>query len=295
MSKFATISVVGRPSSGKSTLINIICETKVSITSNTPQTTRNIIKGVYTDQRGQLVFVDTPGYHKSEKIFNQQLKQLTLNALHSNDIILYLLDVKREILEEEKELIGILNKAKKPILCLLNKIDVASDDEIKRAKEAIDELFVKKPYLLTISALKDENVDDALIKLFELAKEGPAMYDEETRTDQDLEFRLSEIIREKATRLVKKELPHAIFVEIEDLEYKEEEKHVWVRAVIYVEKDSQKGILVGKAGVNIREIRVQSHKEIQRIFPGSTLLLDIRVKSKAKWRTNSLILKKTCF
>lgn len=134
--------------------------------------------------------------------------------------------------------------------------------------------------------MKDEGVDEILIELFRLAPEGELMYPEEAYTDQDLEFRISEIIREKTISTLSEEMPHVIFVEIEDLEYSAENQHVWVRASINTERDGQKGIIVGRGGENIKRIRKESFKEIKRIFPGSSLELDLRVKSEPGWRKN---------
>ena len=144
--------------------------------------------------------------------------------------------------------------------------------------------------ILSASAAKDEGIDEVLIELFRLAPEGEMMYDESMYTDQDLEFRLSEIIREKTISSLSDEMPHVIYVEIEDMEYSEEKKEVWVRAVINVERDGQKGMIVGKGGSNIRRIRKESFAEIRRIFPGSKLNLDLRVKADPKWRTSGKVL-----
>lgn len=293
--KCSSVSVIGRPSSGKSTLINTICEAKVSITARTPQTTRNTIKGIYTDQRGQLIFVDTPGYHHSEQSFNKRLQDLAINALNDNDIILYIVDTKREIGKEEEEIANLVNKRNKATICALNKSDISSKEEIENSKNNLSSLLPSNTVFVEISGLEDNGVDQLLIELFKMSKEGPLLYDENTRTDQDLEFRITEIIREKAIKLVSKEIPHAIFVEVSDLEYNEKENTIWLRAFINVERESQKGIVVGKGGKNIKTIRVESMKEIKKIFPGSKLTVDLRVKVKNKWKTNLYILNKTVF
>ncbi|MFA7224969.1 MAG: GTPase Era, partial [Sphaerochaetaceae bacterium] len=242
--KVATVTLIGRPSSGKSTLINTICEGKVSITSTTPQTTRNIIRGVYTDQRGQLILLDTPGYHQSERAFNLRLQETTRSSFLDSDIVLYLLDVKRSAGQEEEAIIELLKNSKIPLVVALNKGDVASKKEIIEAQEYIKTEFPKAPTLL-ISAKEDQGVDELLIELFKLAPEGELLYPEETYTDQPLEFRIAEIIREKAILSVTEELPHAIYVEVADLEYDEEGESIWIRAFIYVERETQKGIVVG--------------------------------------------------
>lgn len=286
--KSISVSIVGRPSSGKSTLINTICEMKVSITSPTPQTTRNKIKGIYTDSRGQIVFVDTPGFHLSDKEVNRRMREITIESLSECDVLLYLLDGKRSAKKEEETLAELVRKAKVPVVAAVNKKDILSEEEIKDAEFFIRKTLDAEPYF--ISAKNDEGIDDLLIKIFSLGPEGELMYDESQYTDQNLEFRISEIIREKTINLLKDEMPHVIFVEIEDIEYSEEEGSVWIRAVINTEREGQKGIVVGKGGENIKKIRKESFKEIKRIFPNSKLQLDLRVKSQSKWRNNQAVL-----
>lgn len=286
--KSISVSIVGRPSSGKSTLINTICEMKVSITSPTPQTTRNKIKGIYTDSRGQIVFVDTPGFHLSDKEVNRRMREITIESLSECDVLLYLLDGKRSAKKEEETLAELVRKTKVPVVAAVNKKDILSEEEIKDAEFFIRKTLDVEPYF--ISAKNDEGIDDLLIKIFSLGPEGELMYDESQYTDQNLEFRISEIIREKTINLLKDEMPHVIFVEIEDIEYSEEEGSVWIRAVINTEREGQKGIVVGKGGENIKKIRKESFKEIKRIFPNSKLQLDLRVKSQSKWRNNQAVL-----
>ncbi len=287
--KAATVTLIGRPSSGKSTLINTICEGKVSITSTTPQTTRNIIRGVYTDQRGQLILLDTPGYHQSERAFNLRLQETTRSSFLDSDIVLYLIDVTRSAGAEEEAITALLKNSEIPLVVALNKSDAASKKEIREAKKYIEESFPEAPTLL-ISAKDDEGVDELLIELFKLAPEGELLYPEDTYTDQPLEFRIAEIIREKAIRGVTEELPHAIYVEVADLEYDAEGESIWVRAFIYVERESQKGIVVGHKGEGIRRIRQAAFKDIRRLFTNKSLHLDLRVKSNPKWRQNKTLL-----
>ncbi len=287
--KSATVSVIGRPSAGKSTMVNTICEMKVSITSPIPQTTRNKIRGIYTDQRGQLVFIDTPGYHLSEKTINRKMQEVTVSALSESDIILYIIDGKREPKKEEETLSSLIKEAEVPLVCAINKKDIITKEEEENVRFFLKNRFPSAPVLLT-SSKDDDGIDELLIELFRLAPEGELMYDESSYTDQNLEFRISEIIREKTINMLSDELPHTIFVEVSDLEYDEEEKKVWVRAFINTERDGQKGIIVGKGGENIKKIRQESFKDIRKIFPGSKLELDLRVKAVAKWRNNQAVL-----
>ncbi|MDD4011151.1 MAG: GTPase Era [Sphaerochaetaceae bacterium] len=291
MKKCSTVSIIGRPSSGKSTLLNTICENKVSITSPTPQTTRNAIKGIYTDQRGQLIFTDTPGFHLSEKAFNLRLQEIAVDSLDDADQILYMIDPTRESGDEENRIAFILSNVKCPITVCINKADAATASQKEAAASFVREKLPNAEILIA-SALNDEGVDEILIALFSHASEGELLYAEDQFTDQDLHFRVSEIIREKAMNSTTEELPHAIYVEVSDLEYDKENQKVWIRAFINVEHESQKGILIGKGGANIKSIRVQAFKEIKRIFPGSRLELDLRVKTAGSWRQDSRLVKK---
>ncbi len=289
--KSATVSVIGRPSSGKSTLVNTICEMKVSITSPTPQTTRNKIRGIYTDQRGQLVFTDTPGYHLSEKTINRRMQDVTVSALKDSDLILYVIDGKRTAGEEEKAISKMIRSSRVKTVAVINKKDILTEDAVSDA-----EFFLKEnlPGVETFvaSALNDEGIDEILIALFRLAPEGELMYDESQYTDQDLEFRISEIIREKTISNLSDELPYVIYVEVSDLEYNKDTHEVWIRAFICVERDGQKGFIVGRGGSNIKRIGTEARREIKQIFPSSTVRLDLQVKTAEKWRQNSIILDK---
>ena len=289
--KSATVSVIGRPSSGKSTLVNTICEMKVSITSPTPQTTRNKIRGIYTDQRGQLVFTDTPGYHLSDKTINKRMQDVTVSALKDSDLILYVIDGKRAAGTEEEAIAKMIRASKVKTVAVINKKDILTENNIEEAEFFIRENLPGVQYF-TASALNDDGIDEVLIALYALAPEGEMMYDENQYTDQDLEFRISEIIREKTISNLSDELPHVIYVEVSDLEYNEETKQVWIRAFICVERDGQKGFIVGRGGENIKRIGTEARKEIRRIFPSSTVRLDLQVKTAEKWRQNSIILDK---
>ena len=287
--KCATVTLIGRPSSGKSTLVNTICEMKVSITSPAPQTTRNAIRGIYTDQRGQLIFTDTPGYHLGGREINRRMQEITVSSLDDSDVVLYLLDATRSRGAEEDAIISMLEKVKVPVVAVINKADILSDEETSEAEEYIRS-ELPSAVILKASALNDEGVDEILIELFRFAPYGQLLYPEESYTDQNLEFRISEIIREKTINLLSDELPHVIYVEVADIEYVEEAGSVWVRAFIVTEREGQKGIIVGKGGENIKRIRKESFKEIRRIFPSSRLNLDLRVKAQNKWRNNQATL-----
>ena len=298
--KSAFVSIIGRPSAGKSTLLNKICGEKVSIVSPIPQTTRNKIRGIITRDAGQLIFIDTPGYHNSDKKFNNYLKELAGSAVEESDLILYVMDTTRAPGNEEAELLDLLKDASGKTLVLLNKTDL-HDCDVNRTVDFIDEKLpgVFKPdSLFPISAENGKGIDAVLSRLFEKAPEGDLMYPQDYYTDQQPEFRVMEIIREKAIASSRQELPHSIYVEIADMEMKYAEdgspKKLWVRAFLVAERESQKGILVGRGGENIKDIRGASQRELNEIFP-YRVQLDLRVKVNQKWRRNDGLLRKMLY
>jgi GTP-binding protein Era len=278
------VAIVGRPSVGKSTLLNKICGEKVAIVSKVPQTTRNAIRGIVNREQGQLVFVDTPGRHASEKKFNKKLMEVSSRALDECDLVLYVLDASRAPGAEEDEVASLLEPLAEKTVVAVNKMDAPGAD-FKRAKDFISQ---KLPTLadtrcLSISANTGEGMEGLLNVLFSLAPEGKPFYDEEYYTDQDVGFRISEIIREQAINRLRQELPHSLYVDIADMEFKEEK--LWVRSFIIVERESQKGMVVGKGGEMIKAIRLAALKDLKKIFDWK-IDLDLRVKTGKDWRHN---------
>ena len=291
--KAAFVSIIGRPSSGKSTLINTLCGHKVSIISPIPQTTRNKVRGILTEKEGQLVFIDTPGYHSSSRKFNSCLTDLVKSSLDEVDIALYVIDSSRPPGEEENDLIDTLTKFKGSLVIALNKKDIVKTDNkelLDLLKQKLDPLAICK-----ISALKKEGIQELLKILFSLSPENEQMYPGDYYTDQNPEFRTSEIIREKALIHARQELPHAIYVEISDMEHNDEKKKLWIRAFLVTERESQKGILVGKGGAVIRQIRIEAQKELNEIFDAYRVFLDLRVKVNKKWKKKDLLLKRMIY
>ncbi len=285
--KSAFVAIIGRPSAGKSTLLNALCREKVSITADVPQTTRNKIRGIVTEEEGQLVFIDTPGYHHSDKKFNQYLKDVVLSSLEEADMLLYVVDATRPPGSEEREIIDLLNKEKdKPVLLVINKID--KEARYTTEIRGLLQVNVHPDALMETSALEGTGVDALRDRLIELAPEGELMYPEEYYTDQEPEFRIAEIIREKAISQTTQEIPHALYVEVADTEMKDGE--LWVRAFLTVESESQVGIVVGKGGKRIKWIRIASLKEFKKIFPYK-VRLDLRVKVNPRWRRKDYLLK----
>ncbi|WP_304226698.1 GTPase Era [Gracilinema caldarium] len=293
--KAAFVAVVGRPSAGKSTLINTLCGQKVSIVSSVPQTTRNMIRGIVNREMGQLVFVDTPGRHISEKKLNRKLVELADRALEESELVLYLIDASRPMGAEEEELARAVQYSRAypdRTVIAINKVDD------KRADPATVHTFLKEKLpgipeerRREISAKNGTGVQELLQFLFALAPEGPRLYPEDTYTDQDVQFRIAEIIREKAINNLREELPHSIYVDVADTELRNDGQRLWVRAFILVERESQKGIVVGKGGEMIKTIRQSAQKELNRIFDWK-VELDLRVKVASDWRQNDAVLRR---
>jgi len=281
MSKAAFVAIIGRPSAGKSTLVNKICGGKVSIVSAVPQTTRDTIRGICTREQGQLVFVDTPGRHKSEKKFNIKLSEISAKAVEDSDLVLYVLDATRPPGPEEIEIAALLAPHQGRTIAAINKIDDKNADT-GRACEFISQYFPEQGLCCCeVSAKTGEGVEPLLDALYAMAPEGEAFYGEEYYTDQEVDFRIAEIIREKAINRMREEIPHALRVEIADTKFDADAEgrgKLWVRAFIIVERESQKGIVVGKDGLMIRAIRLAALKELDRIFDWK-IELDLRVKT----------------
>jgi GTP-binding protein Era len=287
--KSAWITLIGRPSVGKSTLVNRLCGRKISIVASSPQTTRSTVRGILTEERGQLVFADTPGYHISDKKLNRYLKTATEAALVECELVLYIIDATRSAGQEEREIAGLLAPLAEKVVVAVNKSDLP-EASILAAEQAAAAAFPGRP-IFTISAETGEGTEALLNTLFELSPEGELLYPEEFYTDQDPEFRVTEIIREQVIGRLRQELPHAVYVAVEDMESDGKGEKLWIRAVIYVERESQKGIVVGKGGSGIAAIRKASQAEIARLFP-YRIYLDLRVKSDPKWRNRDQLLKR---
>jgi GTP-binding protein Era len=288
--KSAFAAIIGRPSAGKSTLLNAICGQKVSITASVPQTTRNKIRGILTEERGQLVFLDTPGYHNSEKKYNNYMMGIVSSSLEECELVIYVVDATRPMGKEEQELIDMLTDSGKPLVVVLNKCDTTS--QYKKDIRAFLMVNIHPESIIETSALKKEGIDELKEAIFKAAPEGDPMYPADFYTDQDPEFRIAEIIREKAISKLSQEIPHATYVEISDMEMKGEgeKQKLWVRAFLTVEKESQKGMVIGKGGDQIKQIRREAISDLNKIFPYKTQL-DLRVKVNPKWRTKDYLLK----
>jgi GTP-binding protein Era len=308
--KAAFVAVVGRPSAGKSTLVNQICGEKVAIVSAAPQTTRNAIRGIVNREQGQLVFVDTPGRHASEKKINKKLMEVSGRTIDESDLVLYVLDASRPPGPEEAAVAELLAPLAEKTAAAINKIDLKNAD-CSTAGEFLRQHLpgLADSRCFQISAQKNEGIEPLLAALYEMAPEGEPFYGAEYYTDQTVDFRVAEIIREQAINRLRQELPHALYVEVADMEWRgaddsreqisqtqnvsgrHERRRLWVRAFIIVERESQKGMVVGKGGAMIKAIRQAAQKDFSRIFDWK-IELDLRVKTGKDWRHNDSTLRR---
>ncbi|EMB41040.1 GTPase Era [Treponema denticola] len=289
------VTIIGRPSAGKSTFLNTASGEKVSIVSSIPQTTRNAIRGIVNTTKGQIVFIDTPGYHKSEKKLNLKLQEIAKTRLEEGDAVLYLIDLSREFGEEEKNICSLLIPLQNKTVIGLNKADLKSSKTDLVKKELLSLLpDIPQERIFEISALKDEGINEILSLLIELLPEGEALYPEDIYTDQDVVFRITEIIREQAILHTREEIPHALYAGVEDAEMRKNGKELWVRAFLYVEKESQKAMLIGKGAAVIKSIRIKSMAELRKIFPYK-VQLDLQVRVNKNWRQKDNIIKKISY
>lgn len=286
------VAIIGRPSAGKSTFLNTACQEEVSIVSPIPQTTRNAIKGIVNTSYGQLVFIDTPGYHDSEKKLNLRLKNVTENQLEDIDGVLYIIDSTREIGEEEQHTAALLNNLQQKTVVAINKTDLPTSKSEKAMKFIKENLpLVDSDSIFEISAQKDIGINEVLKSLYKKVPENLPIYDEELYTDQNLSFRICEIIRGEAINRLEQEIPHAVYVEVADVEHRNEGKKLWIRAFLCVERDSQKGIVIGKNASKIKEIRLAAIKKLSQIYI-QKIDLDLQVKVDKNWRQRDYTLNK---
>jgi len=285
--KSGFVSLIGRPSSGKSSLINLICGYKISIVSKHPQTTQSVIRAVYSDDEAQIIFLDTPGYHNFNSPLNKGLSNLAKKTVDDGDIVLYIVDISREFGKEEEEIIDILKKTDKPIITAFNKIDKKNEQSDPIIKEIKKRLKIVKD--IEISVLKNLNIDSLLNSIKNNLPNGPKYYDDDVVTDQSIPFRIKEVVREKVANNTLNEVPHSVYVDIFDL--KIFEKLITVNATIFVEKESQKIILIGKKGSMIKKIGEEARHDLIGIFEKNVNLF-LNIKTHNNWKKNIKFLKK---
>ena len=287
--KSGFVTLIGRPNVGKSTLMNHLIGQKIAITSDKPQTTRNRIQTVYTDERGQVIFLDTPGIHKAKNKLGEYMVKVAKETLSEVDVILWLVEPTTFIGAGEQHIIEQLEKINTPVILVINKIDTVKKEEIMAAIEA----YQKKlsfAEIIPVSAKKKENTDRLMELVFRYLPYGPMYYDEDTVTDQPERQIAAELIREKALRLLGEEVPHGIAVTIEKMKARKDGSMVDIEATIVCERDSHKGIIIGKQGAMLKKIGTKAREEIERLFEYK-VNLKLWVKVKKDWRDSDILMK----
>lgn len=283
---FATL--IGRPNVGKSTLMNRLIGQKIAITSSKPQTTRNRIQTVYTDERGQIVFLDTPGIHKAKNKLGDYMVNVAEHTLKEVDVILFLVEPTDYIGAGEKHIIEQLKKTKTPVILLINKIDkVQKKEELLLYIDAYRK-EMDFDQIIPVSAKNGEGTEDLLKTVFDYLPYGPMFYDEDTVTDQPERQIVAELIREQALRLLEDEIPHGIAVSVDSM--KKRKKIMDVDATIICERDSHKGIIIGKGGGMLKRIGTNARKGIEDLLE-CQVNLKLWVKVKKDWRDSDFLLK----
>lgn len=286
-SGFATL--IGRPNVGKSTLMNHLIGQKIAITSNKPQTTRNRIQTVYTCERGQIVFLDTPGIHKAKNKLGEYMVTVAERTLGEVDVILWLVEPTTYIGAGEKHIAEILRKSKTPVILVINKIDTVKKEEIQTFIDTYRKLcgFAE---IIPASALRSRNIDTILDAIFRYLPYGPQFYDEDTITDQPQRQIVAEMIREKALRCLDEEIPHGVAVAIDRMKWREQGGIVDIDATIICERDSHKGIIIGKGGSMLKKIGSAARTDIERMLE-QKVNLKLWVKVKKDWRDSDFMIK----
>lgn len=288
--KSGFVTLVGRPNVGKSTLMNQIIGQKIAITSNKPQTTRNRIQTVYHDERGQIVFLDTPGIHKAKNKLGEYMVDVAEQTFREVDLVLWLVEATTYIGRGERYIAEELKRSQAPVILVMNKIDTIRKDELLECiatyKDIMD--FVD---IVPVSAWTGENVDDLVTTMFQHLEEAPAFYDEDTVTDQPERQIVAELIREKTLRLLSDEIPHGIAVAIDQMKERPGKRHlIDIDATIICERDSHKGIIIGKQGSMLKRIGTDARREIEG-FLQAKVNLKLWVKVKKDWRDSDFLLK----
>ena len=280
-------ALIGRPNVGKSTLMNCLIGQKIAITSNKPQTTRNRIQTVYTSEKGQIVFVDTPGIHKAKNRLGDYMVNVARRSLSEVDVILWLVEPSNYIGAGEESILEQLSRVNTPVILVINKIDTVKKEEllgfIDTYRKRMD--FAE---IVPVSALKKDNTEELLSCIFKYLPYGPAFYDEDTVTDQPQRQIVAELIREKALRTLEEEIPHGIAVTIEKM--KRRGRIMDIEATIICERDSHKGIIIGKQGSMLKKIGSSARRDIEEMLE-CKVNLQLWVKVKKDWRDSEFLLK----
>jgi len=287
--KSGFVSLVGRPNVGKSTLLNSIIGKKIAITSNTAQTTRNIIQGIYTKDDLQIIFIDTPGIHKPENKLGTVLNKQAYYSLNDVDVILFLVDVTQKIGKGDKFILEKLQENDIPVILVLNKIDKISYEQLLPLINEYKDLFPFKE-IVPISAHKNKNIDELIKTISNYLKDEIQYYDEETITNVSTTFSISELVREKVLYFTNQEVPHSVTCLIDEIT--EDKYNISILASIIVDRENLKKILIGKNGTMIKKIGTEARKDIESLL-NKKVYLDLKVKVVEKWRDKEQFLNQT--
>lgn len=283
------ISIIGRPNVGKSTFLNHVIGQKIAIMSDKPQTTRNKVQGVLTTNDAQMVFIDTPGIHKPKHKLGDFMIKLALNTLKEVDIVLFMINAEEGFGRGDEFIIEKLQNIQTPVYLVINKIDQISPDELLPLIELYNEKY-NFTEIIPISALQGNNVERLLDQILQRLPEGPQFYPSDQVTDHPERFIVSELIREKALHLTREEVPHSLAVVIDKMSPRENSDVIDVMATIIVERDSQKGIIIGKQGKMLKEIGKRARLDIENLL-GSRVFLEVWVKVQKDWRNKAFHLR----
>ncbi|MNW25259.1 GTPase Era [Paenibacillus massiliensis] len=286
--KSGFVAIVGRPNVGKSTLMNHVIGQKIAIMSDKPQTTRNKIHGVYTTENSQVVFLDTPGIHKRQSKLGDYMNQTAFNTLGEVEAVLFLVDAAEGMGGGDRFIAEQLKKVNTPVILVLNKIDRIEPEALLPLIEEYRKLYDFSE-IVPVSAKLGNNVDRLLEQIARYLPEGPQYYPDDQVTDHPEQFVIAELVREKILHMTREEIPHSIAVIIEDMR-KQDNGIVQISAVIYVERDSQKGIIIGKQGAMLKEVGKQARRDIENLL-GSKIFLELWVKVKKDWRNQERVLR----
>lgn len=288
--KSGFVTIIGRPNVGKSTLMNHLIGQKIAITSNKPQTTRNRIQTVYTDmERGQIVFLDTPGIHQAKNKLGEYMVNVAEHTLSEVDVILWLVEPSTFIGAGEQHIIKQLKKTKTPVILIINKVDTVEREKILEYIDAYRKVF-DFAEIVPASALREQNLDTVVDVIFKYLPYGPMFYDEETVTDQPERAIVAEIIREKALHALDDEIPHGIAVYIDWMKERRGQNIIDIDATIVCERDSHKGIIIGKGGSMLKKIGSNARYEMERLLD-TQVNLKLWVKVRKDWRDSELMMK----
>ncbi|MDO5519259.1 MAG: GTPase Era [bacterium] len=287
--KSGFVTLIGRPNVGKSTLMNQLIGQKIAITSNKPQTTRNRIQTVYTDEQGQIIFLDTPGITKAKNKLGEYMVNAAENTLNEVDVVLWLVEPSTFIGAGEHHIAETLKRVKTPVFLVINKIDTVPKEQILTFIDKYKEIY-DFCEIIPVSALKGENKETLIKEIMKYLPYGPQFYDEDTITDQPERQIVAELIREKALRLLSDEIPHGIAVSIDSMKERNHGKLMDIQATIVCERDSHKGIIIGKQGSMLKRIGTDARWEIERLLD-TRVNLQLWVKVKKDWRDSDFLLK----